>query len=220
VNSEQQVPLFEEIGDPQARRVLDWYPTPAWMTLALLRREPVRGPVLEAAVGDGAIRRVLESQGLTVVGNDVDESRAAEYHEDITRPEAWERFGLTCPWAGTNLPFNVADEVVPLAVDWLYRHKGPGPFGVAFLLRLSWLEPTEARGIWLKAHPPHRVIVLPRHDFRGNGQTDSVTSAWFVWRPDVFAPWGVEVVTKDERDELIAESAKASAEPEAADVCR
>jgi len=71
--------------------------------------------------------------------------------------------------------------------------------GLAFLLRLSWLEPTAARQDFLNQYPPKRLIVLPRHDFRGSGQTDSVTSAWMVWG---HVEPGIDVVTKAERDAL------------------
>jgi hypothetical protein len=76
----------------------------------------------------------------------------------------------------------------------------------ATILRLSWLEPTAARARFLTEYPPAKVIVLPRHDFKGRGATDSVTSAWFIWEKwhSGIRTAAIEVVTKDERDELIA----------------
>jgi hypothetical protein len=34
---------------------------------------------------------------------------------------------------------------------------------------------------WLAEHPPTKLIVLPRISFTGDGKTDSVTCAWYVW---------------------------------------
>jgi hypothetical protein len=47
---------------------------------------------------------------------------------------------------------------------------------------------------------------MPRHDFRGNGKTDSVSAAWFIWdksRGGGLCRPGIEVVTKGERDRLM-----------------
>jgi hypothetical protein len=181
------------------RRAFDYYATPAWMTLALLRRVPLFD-VLEPCSGEDAIANVLRANDLAVTTNDADPARPAATHLDATQRETWEQLSPRpyrhgCPfWAVTNPPFSLADALVPLAVEHSIK--------VAMLLRLSWLEPTAARQRFLSMHPPSRLIVLPRHDFRGAGATDSVTSAWFVW--DDSGRRGVEVVTKDERDELIA----------------
>ena len=194
-----QQPLLEH--DPQARREFDYYPTPAWMTEALLRRCHVFD-VLEPCAGDGAIVRVLADHGISSWTNDIDPSRDTFWHVDATREASWEVFGTERYtgqghyfWTVTNPPFNLAGQIVPLAV----RRNLPA----AFLLRLSWLEPTDARQRFLEKHPPTRLIVLPRHDFKGKGSTDSVTSAWFIW-DEGSGRRGIEVVTKDERDELIA----------------
>jgi hypothetical protein len=188
--------------DPSERRAFDFYPTPAWMTRALLRRvQPF--DVLEPCAGDSAIANVLKAEGLTVITNDADLSRSTDFHLDMTRRESWQT--LTYPftanrimWGVTNLPFNVADEIVPLAVEHLPSF--------ATILRLSWLEPTAARQRFLAEHPPAKVIVLPRHDFKGRGATDSVTSAWFIWEKwhSAIRTAPIEIVTKDERDELVS----------------
>jgi len=193
----KQQPLLDV--DPATRRAFDYYPTPAWMTRALLRRVHVFD-VLEPCSGENAIADVLRASQMRVVTNDLDPSRPSDFHLDMTRRESWEL--LTYPyvdkqiyWGVTNLPFDVADAIVPLAVEHLNHF--------ATILRLSWLEPTAARARFLAKYPPSRLIVLPRHDWRGNGSTDSVTSAWFVW-DEGSGRKGIDVVTKDERDELIA----------------
>lgn len=40
-------------------------------------------------------------------------------------------------------------------------------FGVAFKLRLGFLEPTKSRGTWLNENPPHALVVLLRATYRG-----------------------------------------------------
>ena len=66
------------------------------------------------------------------------------------------------------------------------------------LLRLSYAEPCLNRAEWLKAHPISHLIVLPRISFTGNGKTDNVTCAWFVW--DKLRPGHqrITIVTKED----------------------
>lgn len=73
----------------------------------------------------------------------------------------------------TNPPFNEANRIVPAFVRAGHR--------CAFLLRLSWLEPTGDRQDFLAENPPSGLIVLPRYSFTGDGKTDSATAAWMLW---------------------------------------
>lgn len=192
----EQQPLLDV--DPHARRAFDYYPTPSWMTRALINR--VRPfDVLEPCSGLDAIADVFRAKGQNPVTNDVNPETPAHWHLDATEENTWVQLMESRPmWGVTNLPFDLADAIVPLAVRYL-------PY-FATILRLSWLEPTAARQRFLAANPPRTLIVLPRHDWRGNGSTDSVTSAWFVWEQGrSSATRGIEIVTKDERDELISQ---------------
>lgn len=215
----KQQPLLEV--DPFARRDEDFYGTPRWMTKALLRRLPVRPGwrVCEPCAGDGAILRALPA-GLAVVTNDIVPRGALvpDFLLDATKRSAWDAFLRTGPidLTITNPPFDEAirdnafsddvEGIVPRALE-------ASRVGVAMLLRITWLEPTDIRGPWLREHPPAKVIVLPRHNFRGTKSTDSATAAWVVW--DVGNEWGgqwqpFDVVTKSERDDLIAQYGKAA----------
>lgn len=179
------------------RRAFDYYPTPAWMTLALIKRVPVCGYVLEPCSGQNAIANVIRGRAgvLYVETNDLDPTAPAMTHQDAARPAYWQALAARThnrvDIGITNVPFVLADAIVPQAVRTLSVF--------ATVLRLSWLEPTEARGEWLQENPPTRVIVMPRHDFKGNGKTDSVTSAWFVWEC-YGTSRGVDIVSKAERD--------------------
>lgn len=187
--------------NPTARREHDFYETPEWMTHALLHR--LRGErfgvFFEPCAGHGAIARLLP--GDVYVNEPYEPLRAEGYRcqfaFDAADPQVWHDFFPVVDWVVTNPPFALADRIVPLAVTHARA-------GVAILLRLSWLEPTDMRQRFLAASPPTRLIVLPRYSFRGSGQTDSVTSAWFVWETNQVARRGVEIVTKMERDEWIA----------------
>ena len=165
------------------RRANDFYPTPAWATEELLRQIPqIGGVILEPCVGDGAIARVIDCGDRIVYGSDIDPQMNCSFCGDAARRDFWESvrdvmFEERLDWAITNPPFNVAAQIVPLAYEFADR-------GIAMLLRLSYLEPTEDRGAWLNEHPPTSMIVLPRISFTGNGKTDSVTCAWMVWEKD------------------------------------
>jgi hypothetical protein len=72
------------------------------------------------------------------------------------------------------------------------------------LLRLSYLEPCNNRAEFLSVNPPS-LIVLPRISFTGDGKTDNVTCAWFVW--DFSAQERqVRVVTKAEVAALMSQN--------------
>jgi hypothetical protein len=172
--------LFERpsVSDDGARNANDYYPTPAWMTLSLLAHHRIDGTVLEPCAGDGAVARVLEqSRHVTrVLTNDVDSRHQATFHHDAAGLglELWlEPDVMYVDWVVTNPPFNIAFQIIERAV-LLPRAS------VAMLLRKTFLEPTQERGAWLAAHPPTRIIGLPRHSFRGKGN-DSVSADWFIW---------------------------------------
>jgi hypothetical protein len=207
----QQPRLLEEVDAGDAgRRELDAYFTPAWMTRALLRRVqlPPGCHVLEPAAGELAIARVLRQAGCFVVTNDLDTTRPTNLHCDATDAAFWKRLPLKPELVAGNPPFGVAFAIVEHAV-------ATATFGVAMLLRITWLEPTEdkaargvvtvrGRGEWLAAHPPTRMVVLPRWSFRGTG-SDSAICVWCLWAidPSFCAP-GIEIVSKREMRELIA----------------
>jgi hypothetical protein len=53
------------------RQDQEFYPTPAWVTEALLRRVRLPKGVWEPCCGDGAMAQVLEALGHPVVGTDL-----------------------------------------------------------------------------------------------------------------------------------------------------
>ena len=154
----------------------DYYPTPAPITEILLNTVPaIAGSVVfEPCCGLGAISEVLRSANCVVYESDI--LIQDDQNRDATTPSFWE---WHCPqWVVTNPPFNVAEEILPHAFE-------AATLGVAFLLRLTYLEPTQGRAQWLREHADHLrfvVPVSPRPQFRRDARgTDSCTCAWFVW---------------------------------------
>lgn len=176
------------------RRANDAYYTPGWATDRLLEHVPLQNRrILECCAGDGAISRRLEHAGSSVIMNDI-EGVDMNSHFDVTDPYGWkalwDKYG-EFQWIVTNPPFKHAFEIL------LHSHKR-ATIGVAFLLRLSFLEPTFDRGEWLQENPPTGVLVLPRISFTGDGKTDSVTCAWMVWNKTDSDLW-VKIASKGRR---------------------
>jgi hypothetical protein len=122
-----------------SRRAFDWYPTPAWATDVLLDLVQPAGLILEPCAGDCAIVAPMEARGLRVYTQDIDRSRDVDEFADACRREAYR---IRPDWVISNPPFLYALPIVQesfKAARW----------GVAMLLRLSFLEPTEQRGCWL-----------------------------------------------------------------------
>lgn len=173
---------------PSKRRVNDFYPTPARATQALLKHTVIAGTALECCSGQNDIASVLRGHGLQVETNDIDPAMPADTHHDATKSPFW--VDKTPDWVISNPPFSVASSIVEKAYN-------AARWGSAMLLRLSYLEPCNNRANWLSEHPPTHLIVLPRISFTGDGKTDNVTCAWFVWQKFTVVQ-KIIVVTKDE----------------------
>lgn len=157
------------------RRDNDFYPTPEWATNILLDHVCCTGDLaVECCSGDGAIVKPLEARGRFkhIITNDIDVAQPSDYHYDAAGG-SW-GYAAEADWVISNPPFNVAPAIIPLAYE-------TACWGIAMLLRLSYLEPCKDRGPWLTAHPVSTLIILPRISFTGNGKTDNVTCAWMVW---------------------------------------
>lgn len=181
------------------RRNLDAYYTPDWATRELLNITYGLGlneddAILEPCSGDGAIAKVLRETVKNVWKNDIDEGMWATYHRDATDPLFWQECATNMDWIISNPPFSLAHSIVSQAVAAKPR------WGVAMLLRLSFLEPTYERGDWLEQNPPSTIIVLPRISFTGDGKTDSVTTAWFIWYTRDSYAQSIHIVSKGTRE--------------------
>ncbi len=184
-----------------ARRKNDAYYSAKWMTHFLLERTPYpfdwrNQTVLEACVGEGAISNALKKKGFDVTTCDIN----PVCEPDICADYLLADFSFPGQdWIITNPPFS-------LAYPMLLKAMTEVSVGVAFLLRLSFVEPTEERGDWLECHPPAGRITLPRYSFTGDGRSDSVTAEWMVWFKDKTVPQWNSIVSKNSLREWIKQN--------------
>lgn len=165
------------------RRQRDFYPTPTWATEQLIKHTPeLSGDCLyDPSCGDGKMAKQISGRFDRLITNDFDPGCPADRHLDATGPEAWVLEKVP-DWVVTNPPFSHSGQIATRALLHAKR-------GVAFLLRITWLEACAGR-FWLRKIPPSRLLILPRISFTGAG-TDSATCAWFIWIRDsrTDGPW-------------------------------
>jgi hypothetical protein len=171
---------------PHSERGLDLYETPAAAVEALLAVETLPHVVWEPAAGRGAIARVLQAHGHSVVASDIADHGfplrfVADFLTTTTAPDG-------CTSVVTNPP---------------YRRKLPQRFvahaltlvpTVVMLLRLAFYE-TEGRSKILERSGLARVHVfrkrLPmmhRAGWTGKRASSAIPFAWFVWQRDHTGP--------------------------------
>lgn len=152
----------------------DFYPTPPEATRALLDREGFMGEIWEPACGDGAISRVLEDAGYTVVSTDLVDRGYGENRVDFLMER-----NLLAPNIVTNPPFKNAEAFVRKSLDL-------GAVKVAMLFRLAWLEGSGRKKLF-ESTPLARVYVasrrlrMSRGGLDENGGGGMIAFAWFVW---------------------------------------
>lgn len=170
-----------------------FYPTPPEATEALLRIETFGPRIWEPACGDGAISRVLEAHGHSVVSTDLVERGYGESRVDFLMEHR-----LAAPEIVTNPPFKLAEE---FALHGLAL----GATKIAMLLRLAWLEGIERKGLFAdtpiaRVHVSSRRISMKRAGTdQGKGGSSMVAFAWFVWEVGHTGP--VELRWFDWKDE-------------------
>jgi len=154
----------------------DFNPSLTWATQILLDLEILQGEALDCCASAGNVSSVLKSAPLItkVTTNDINPDKPADYHFNAAKKASWELMPRP-GWVITKPPFIEANRIIPAAVDHAI-------YGVAALLRLSFLEPTYERQDFLSRTPPSKLIILPRLN-----SLDSITSAWFIWRKN--RPW-------------------------------
>ena len=161
----------------------DFYPTPSWATFALIDNESFTGDIWECACGDGAMSKVLEKTGSTVISSDLyDRGYGETGHDFLDTPRTAENIV-------TNPPFHSAEGFVASAVK-----KADKKF--ALLLRLAFLEGANRARTIFEIHPPSRVWVFSERItfyMKGAKRAGSGTTAyaWLVWDKD--APDGTEL---------------------------
>ena len=157
---------------------LDFYPTPSWVTEALLEVEGFRGTILEPACGDGAISKVLAAANYEVESSDLYDRGYGTDNRDFLLSIAsgyhWPINNIV-----TNPPYNFAEKFILRALE-ITKYK------VAFFLRLAFLESITRHNSIFKETPPTRVWVFSeRVTMYPNGQqtagSGTTAYAWFIW---------------------------------------
>jgi hypothetical protein len=144
-----------------------------------------KGLIFEPCDGEQAISKVLKERcnEATIITNEPypTEDSNPQYSLDATNLKTWEQIDSNpgfrlIEWTITNPPYKLATPILKNALCYSKN--------VAMLLRLSYLEPTKDRASLLERHPPDKIIILnPRPRFRTDTKgSDSVTSAWLIWR--------------------------------------
>lgn len=222
------------LSDGEPWQKLELFPTPPWATRAfcehvvpLVTDEPL-GIVWEPAAGLGHMSGVLREYAGVVSASDVYSYPLVRGAGD-TMP-----LGITLydflhglpeddampDWIITNPPFTLADKFLSRALAYAEH-------GVAFLLRMQWLE-TEGRyrDVYLP-HPPSLIapfverVPMCEGGYDPDGDTATMY-AWFVWArdgagawpkplgpfstiPTFLIPWGLKAALTRENDRLLAQ---------------
>lgn len=158
---------LEERGD-------DYYATPSCTTEALLREVKLPKLIWEPACGDGAISKLLEAAGHTVISTDLNNrgygTTPVDFLMETRAPE-----GVKC--IVTNPPYKLANEFVDKALELVpVCH---------MLLRLAYLEGT-TRARLIDNHLRRVVMgadrppMMHREDYEGPKLKDSRSAfGWF-----------------------------------------
>ncbi len=176
-----------------SRRQHDAYYTEQGLTLELLKYLDLTKyqTILEPCVGDGHIRDVVQARypHLRYTTNDIDPTKEADSHFDAavdgylynqivpnSSSHNWyDKIPLRWDCCITNFPYNAQDAIIPLV--WQHVEL------LAFIPRLTWLEPTKTRAKFLQENAKHcryQIIYNPRPKYDSKG-TDNVTSMFIVY---------------------------------------
>lgn len=167
--NEQYKLLGRKVED--LRQKEDFYPTPRYVTEALLNNYKFEGKIWEPACGDGRLSEVL-----------------LEHYADVESSDLVDRgYGIggvdflnsvkTAPNIITNPPFHLAYEFIVQGLKLSEKC-------LALLLPIRYLTGKKRAKLYAK-FPPAKVIVIPNKvDFLGFG-SPAMEFAWFVWEKGV-----------------------------------
>jgi hypothetical protein len=176
--SDRALSLVGTGSNPDGRPDTDFYATPEWATLALLEREKFGMAVLEPACGDGAISKVLATQGHIVGSYDLYDHGFGNTGIDFLQT-TWSY--LTWDAVITNPPYRLAEEFLTYSLELVKPVQGK----VALLLKLQFLEGQKRKSL-LESSPLKNVYVFSKRlTFTRNnqpvGNSGMMAFAWYVW---------------------------------------
>jgi hypothetical protein len=149
----------------------DFYPTPDYATIELLKKEKFSGEIWECACGNGAISKILEKE-YPVISTDLYDRGYG--HPDINFLESF----LDVDNIITNPPYKYAQEFIEHGLSFT-RYK------VAMLLKLNFLE-GQKRNAFFASTPLKTVYVFSKRlSFDKGGEKGKgaglLAYAWYVW---------------------------------------
>lgn len=174
---------------PLSRRApLEFYPTPPEAVRALLSVEQFNGDIWEPACGDGAISRVLEEAGYSVVSTDlVNRGFGKGDHNFLKSDRPLARNIITNPPYGTH---GLGDAFVRKALVHCRETGG----SVAMLLNLRSLANPDRLPKFVKT-PPAAIYILDELICWPEGKPTSKSAHiarqqyyWAVWKPGHTGP--------------------------------
>ena len=163
---------------------LDFFPTPAWATRALM--EHVTGgrhgleSVLEPAAGEGHMVSVLREYFGAVRASDIhDYGKGFEVRDFLDKGSLFEQPLQRVDWSIFNPPFN-------LAADFVRRALEISDVGVAALVRTAWAESIDRYEGLFRELPPSTWAVFTERVPMVKGRVDESASSatsysWVVW---------------------------------------
>jgi hypothetical protein len=174
------------VGDGANREVNDFYPTPPYITKALLDRELFQGNIWEPACGDGYMSEVLlahyqyEIENYSIVfSSDLYDRGYGYTGVDFKKTELG--YYIDVVNVITNPPFVLAQEFAEHALEIV-------PVGgkVALLLKLAFLEGVRRKAFLEKSGLRRVYVFSKRIRFDANKVTEKTSGgmiayAWFVF---------------------------------------
>ncbi len=167
--NEQYKLLGRKVED--LRQKEDFYPTPTYVTEALLENYHFEGKIWEPACGDGRLSEVLISHHLDVESSDLIDRGYGQSGIDFLISDK------TADNIITNPPFQLAYEFIEQGLKLSKKC-------LALLLPIRYLTGKKRAKLYAK-FPPAKIIVIPNKvDFLGFG-SPAMEFAWFVWEKGI-----------------------------------
>jgi hypothetical protein len=161
-------------GNKKTRRELDFYPTPAEVTEALLEKfKWSKMTIWEPACGDGSMSKVLQKHGHSVYSSDLRETGYGIGGENFLETNTL--YDGIFDAIITNPPFCYAEEFIKCALS--------NAKIVAMVLKSQYWH-SRGRSYLLEQYPPAWVLALTwRPDFlnKGKGASPTMEVIWTVW---------------------------------------
>lgn len=152
----------------------DIFPTPEWVTEALMAHVKFVGEIYEPACGYGHMAKVIKEYHRFCHASDKNDLGYGEVRDFLKNPYA------NMPNCITNPPYSHVKEFIDTA---LANTTGK----VAMLCRIEFLS-AQSRQEWFNKFPPAEILVLGRRlkrwdeqtqDF--SGETSAFSHIWIVW---------------------------------------